>query len=93
MMGRTPELTAIEERYPDEWVDVHVTKWDRDGFALDGNVVVHDPNPDIVHEQVRPYKRTHKSTFLYLFYTGRDIPPGWSILPSPIILDQWNDLD
>ena len=57
MMGRTPELTAIEERYPNEWVAVHVTKRDSDGFALDGNVVAHDPNPDIVHEQARAYKK------------------------------------
>ena len=76
MMGRTPELTAIEERYPDEWVAVHVTKRDRDGFALDGNVVAHDPNPDIVHEQVRAYKEGRTNRHFYVFYAGDIAPPG-----------------
>lgn len=80
MMGRTPELTAIEERYPNEWVAVHVTKRDRDGFALDGNVVAHDPNRAVFHEQVRAYKYTHKEAFLYLFYAGDVVPPGWGVL-------------
>ena len=80
MMGRTPELTAIEEQYPNEWVAVHVTKRDSDGFALDGNVVAHHPNRTIFHERVRSYKRTHKGTFLYLFYAGDIVPPGWGVL-------------
>lgn len=80
MMGRTPELTAIEERYPNEWVAVHVTKQDSDGFALDGNVVAHHPNRTVFHERVRSYKRAHKGTFLYLFYTGDIVPPGWGVL-------------
>ena len=76
MMGRTPELTAIEERYPNEWVAVHVTKRDSDGFALDGNVVAHDPNPDIVHEQARTYKQGHTNLHFYIFFTGDITPPG-----------------
>ncbi len=80
MMGRTPELTAIEERYPNEWVAVHVTKRDSDGFALDGNVVAHHPNPDIVHEQARAYRADHKEgrtrPHFYIFFSGDITPPG-----------------
>ena len=93
MMGRTPELTAIEERYPNEWVAVHVTKRDSDGFALDGNVVAHHPNPDIVHEQARVHKKGRTNLHSYIFFTGGIVPPGWGILASPIVLDQRNDLD
>lgn len=39
MMGRTPELTAIEERYPNEWVAVHVTKRNRVMTLIDWNFV------------------------------------------------------
>ncbi len=76
MMGRTPELTAIEERYPNEWVAVHVTKRDSDGFALDGNVVAHDPNPDIVHEQARSYRKGRANLHFYIFFAGDITPPG-----------------
>lgn len=93
MMGRTPELTAIEERYPDEWVAVHVTKRDSDGFALDGNVVAHDPNPDIVHEQARAYRKGRANLHFYIFFSGDIVPPGWGILPTLVVTGQGDDFD
>ena len=93
MMGRTPELTAIEERYPGEWVAVHVTKRDSDGFALDGVVIAHHPNPDIVHDQARAYKKGRSNLHFYIFFTGHAVHPGWGLLPSPIVLDQMDNLD
>ncbi len=80
MMGRTPELTAIEAQYPDEWVAVHVTKQDSDGFALDGVVIAHHPDPDIVHEQARTYyKEGRPRLHFYIFFTG-DVAPADSIV-------------
>ena len=41
-------INEIISSYPDQWVAIAVTDTDEDGFALAGEVIVHNPDEKLV---------------------------------------------
>jgi hypothetical protein len=60
-------ITEIKCFYPDQWVAVAVTETDADGFALKGEVIVHNSDERFVWTAV---KLGEADDPIYVFFTG-----------------------
>jgi hypothetical protein len=60
-------ITEIKRFYPQQWVAVAVTKTDADGFALEGEVIVHNSDERFVWTAV---KLGEVDDPIYVFFTG-----------------------
>lgn len=70
MFGNHPVTFSIREIkliYPNEWVAILVSDTDSDGFALKGEVMVHDPDEKYVWSAVR---LGDPEDPVYVFHTG-----------------------
>jgi len=60
-------ITEIKRFYPDQWVAVAVTETDRDGFALKGEVIVHNSDERFIWTAI---KLGEADDPIYVFFTG-----------------------
>jgi hypothetical protein len=60
-------IVDIKRFYPDQWVAIAVTETDRDGFALKGEVIMHDSNEQFVWTAI---KLGETDDPVYVFFTG-----------------------
>jgi len=60
-------ITEIKRFYPDQWVAVAVTETDADGFALKGEVIVHNSDERFVWTAI---KLGEADDPIYVFFTG-----------------------
>lgn len=60
-------LVEIKRTYPDQWVAIAVRKTDADGLPSAGEVLVHDPNEEMVWLAL---KLGEDDDLIYVFYTG-----------------------
>lgn len=70
MFGNGPVTSSIREIkriYPNEWVAILVSETDSDGFALKGEVIVHDADEKCVWSAVRLGEAEDP---VYVFHTG-----------------------
>lgn len=70
MFGSGPVTFSIREIkrvYPNEWVAILVSETDSDGFALEGEVMVHDADEKFVWSAVR---LGNTEDPVYVFHTG-----------------------
>lgn len=70
MFGKGPvvfSITEIKRFYPDQWVAVAVAETDADGFALKGEVIVHNSDERFVWTAV---KLGEADEPIYVFFTG-----------------------
>jgi len=70
MFGNGPVTSSIREIkriYPNEWVAILVSDFDSDGFALEGEVLVHDADETFVWSAVRLGDAEDP---VYVFHTG-----------------------
>ena len=63
----TLSITDIERFYPQQWVAVAVTETDADGFALEGELIVHNSDERFVWTAV---KLGEVGDPIYVFFTG-----------------------
>ena len=70
MFGNGPvtfSITDIKQNYPNEWVAILVSETDSDGFALEGELIVHDADEKFVWSAV---KLGDAEEPVYVFHTG-----------------------
>ncbi|HSF25336.1 MAG TPA: hypothetical protein VLE20_14010 [Blastocatellia bacterium] len=70
MFGNSPvtfSIRDIKRIYPNEWVAILVSDTDSDGFALRGEVIVHDADEQCVWASV---KLGEAEDPVYVFHTG-----------------------
>jgi hypothetical protein len=60
-------ITEIKRFYPQQWVAVAVTKTDADGFALEGELIVHNSDERFVWTAI---KLGEAGDPIYVFFTG-----------------------
>jgi hypothetical protein len=60
-------ITEIKHFYPEQWVAVAVTETDADGFALKGEVIVHNSDDRFVWTAI---KLGEIDDPIYVFFTG-----------------------
>lgn len=60
-------ITEIKHFYPDQWVALAVTETDADGFALKGEVIMHNPDERFVWTAL---KLGEADGPIYVFFTG-----------------------
>ena len=63
----TSSIKEITRIYPNEWVAISVSETDSDGFALEGEVLVHDADEKFVWSAVRLGETEDP---VYVFHTG-----------------------
>ena len=64
-------IEEIEKAYPDEWLEIEITKWAEDGFtALEGRLIAHGKDRDKVSEEALKYFRKYDVKDVYHAYTG-----------------------
>ena len=61
-------VVEIKSSYPDQWVAIVVRKTDADGLPSAGEVLVHDPDEQMVWPAL---KLGNDDDLIYVFYTGR----------------------
>jgi hypothetical protein len=70
MFGKVASIHSILEIkriYPDQWVAVAVTRTDDDGFALEGEVIMHNSDERFVWTAI---KLGEAGDPIYVFFTG-----------------------
>lgn len=65
-------LNEISRAYPGEWVAIHVTATDEDGFAAAGELVAHGQKEEVVWSFVRSGLSREP---IYIFHTGSSNSP------------------
>jgi hypothetical protein len=60
-------IIEIRRFYPNQWVAIAVTETDEDGFALKGEVIMHNSNEQFVWTAI---KLGEEDEPVYVFYTG-----------------------
>ena len=60
-------IAEIKRSYPEQWVAVAVTETDADGFALKGEVIVHNSDERFVWTAI---KLGEAEDPIYVFFTG-----------------------
>ena len=60
-------ISEIKNFYPDQWVAIAVTDWDADGFASEGEILVHNSDEHMVWYAAKlgDYEEP-----IYVFFTG-----------------------
>jgi hypothetical protein len=70
MFSKGPVVYSINEiklSFPDQWVAIAVTDWDADGFASEGEIIVHNADEHLVWYAAKlgDYEQP-----IYVFFTG-----------------------
>lgn len=79
MRERELRLEEIEQVFPDEWVLMEETAWDKQGNPIRGRVHAHSRNRAELTEALRKLRgRPNIKTFI--FYTGEKIPKDLVVL-------------
>jgi hypothetical protein len=60
-------IIEIRSFYPDEWVAITIAETDADGFAVSGEVIVHDADEQAVWSAARLGEMDEP---IYVFFTG-----------------------
>jgi hypothetical protein len=63
-------VAEIEQRYPDEWVLLEITRDHKDPRRVAGRLLAHSPDRAAVHERHRRFRAEYPRARLYQFYTG-----------------------
>lgn len=74
MFGNGYEIFSVREInriYPNQWVAITVVRIDADGFALEGEVIVHNSDERFVWSAVKLQETDEP---VYVFYTGPGQP-------------------
>ena len=73
-------IAEIVRCYPDQWVLVEETLWNKSGRPLAGRVIAHSQDKETVVETGVQYGKKHPDVQLFLFYAGEKIPEGVVVL-------------
>jgi hypothetical protein len=73
-------IRKIEQRYPDEWVLVEVTKADRVKGPLFGRVLAHSRRRGDLVEENRAFCKRNPRSMTYVFYAGPVAPEGHTVV-------------
>ena len=76
----TLSIAAIEQRYPNEWVLVEVTKADKIAGPLFGRVAAHSYHRRGLVELNRAFCEQHPRKMTYVFFTGPVVPEGYTVI-------------
>ena len=69
-------VAELEQRYPDEWVLMEITRDAREHERVAGHLVAHSPDRAALDEPYRRFRAEHQRARLYEFYTGALLPEG-----------------
>jgi hypothetical protein len=69
-------MSTIEQRHPDQWVVVEVTRVGAGHQPLAGRVLACSSDEDEITGETVRIRRERPGALLYTFYTGEPILPG-----------------
>ncbi len=78
--GEVLSIAEIEQRYPNEWVLVEVTKVDKIRGPLFGCVLVHSHNRRDLVEINRGFCERNPRKMTYVFFAGPVVPEGYTVI-------------
>lgn len=78
--GEVLSIAEIEQRYPNEWVLIEVTKVDKTKGPLCGRVLSHsDDRRDLVGVN-RAFCEKNPQRMTYVFFAGPVAPEGYTVV-------------
>ncbi|MGH2354323.1 MAG: hypothetical protein ACRDI2_06940 [Chloroflexota bacterium] len=66
--------SEIEQRYPDEWVIMEITKEHKHPRKVKGRLIAHSANRDELDEPFHRFRTEHPQAHTYEFFTGEILP-------------------
>ena len=73
-------IQEIEQRYPNEWVLVEVTKADKVRGPLFGRVLAHSHRRQDLVETNRAFCEQNPRSMSYVFFAGPIAPEGYTVI-------------
>lgn len=78
--GEVFSVPEIEQRHPNEWVLVEVTKVDKTKGPLFGRVLAHSRNRRDLVEVNRGFCERNPRKMSYVFFAGPIVPEGSTVI-------------
>ena len=64
-------IKNIETAYPNEWIEIEITKMDRNGFTpLEGRLIAHSKDREELNHIAKAYRQKYEVHKTYRNYTG-----------------------
>ena len=80
-MPKIQTVAEIEQAYPDEWVQIEITRDAKDTRRVRGRLLAHSRNRADLDESYQRFRAEHPEARVYEFFTGGEqIPEGVSIV-------------
>jgi hypothetical protein len=73
-------LETIEHTYPNQWVLVKETEWDKRGNPIKGMVIAHDTEREALVQPCIQLHDQEAKVKTYAFYTGEIVPEGMEVI-------------
>ena len=73
-------IQEIEQRYPNEWVLIEVTKADKVRGPLLGRVLAHSHRRQDLVETNRAFCEQNPRSMSYVFFAGPIAPEGYAVI-------------
>jgi len=73
-------LSEIEQRYPNEWVLIEVTKVDKTKGPLSGRVLAHSHDRRDLVRVNRVFCEQNPQRMTYVFFAGPVAPEGYTVV-------------
>jgi hypothetical protein len=83
MTGQKPEpIEEIRKRFKDEWLLIKVTKHDKNGFPVEGILLLHTADKRELHEAILNLREQGEMGELMSWFEGPLVPEGWEVILS-----------
>ena len=73
-------IQEIEQRYPNEWVLIEVTKADRTKGPLFGRLIAHSHRREDLVDANRVFCEENPRRMTYVFFAGPVVPEGYTVI-------------
>ena len=78
--GEVLSIAEIEQRFPDQWVLIEVTRADKIQGPIFGRVLAHSSHRQDLVEANRAFCEQHPQKMAYVFFTGPVAPEGYTVI-------------
>jgi len=79
-LGEVLSVPKIEQRYPNEWVLIEVTKINKIKGPLFGRVLAHSHNRRDLVKLNRAFCNANPQRMTYVFFAGPVAPEGYTVI-------------
>lgn len=73
-------IAEIEQKHPDEWVLVEITRYHREHWRVRGRLLAHSTDRAEVDKAYWRFRAEHPGARLFQFYTGDVVAEGVTVV-------------